>query len=171
MWQLKKSNYDKTQKLALWQYSKTQILTKLKNSNCDKTQKYKFGQILKIKIVTKPLKKINCYKTQIVPAVILTVVTEAVVTVVILTSWSKNNMTLWQPMRCSRCSFSRFSRCFAVQWSVVYLDQSRLHLCPPVWLWSSCTKLFLRDYLPLINFTARFFLQFLVYKLAKNLLN
>ena len=32
---LKNSNCDKTQKLKLWQNSKTQIVTKLKKSNCD----------------------------------------------------------------------------------------------------------------------------------------
>ena len=44
--------------------------------------------------------------------VIVTVVTVAVVTVVIVRSFSKNNLTPRQQMRCSRCSFSRFSRCF-----------------------------------------------------------
>ena len=41
----------------------------------------------------------------------MTVVTVAVVTVWIVTSFSKDNLTPQQPMRCSRCSFSRFSRC------------------------------------------------------------
>ena len=50
-------------------------------------------------------------KTQIVAVVI---VKEAVVTVVIMTSFSKNNWTPWQPMICSRCSFSRFSQCLKV---------------------------------------------------------
>ena len=34
-----KKNCDKTQKLKLWQKSKTQIVTKLNNSNCDKNHK------------------------------------------------------------------------------------------------------------------------------------
>ena len=37
--------------------------------------------------------------------------TVAVVTVVIVTYLSKNNLTPQQQMRCSRCSFSRFLRC------------------------------------------------------------
>ena len=49
MAKLKNPSYDKTQKLKLWQNSKTQIVTtqelKLgKNSNCDKTHKLKLGQ-------------------------------------------------------------------------------------------------------------------------------
>ena len=32
---------DKTQKLKLWQNSKTEIVTELKKSNCHKTQKHK----------------------------------------------------------------------------------------------------------------------------------
>ena len=35
MWQLKNSNCDKTQKLQLWQKSKSQIVTKVQNSNSD----------------------------------------------------------------------------------------------------------------------------------------
>ena len=49
---LKNSNYDKSQKLNLWQNSKIQIVTKLKtqirtklnNSNCDQTQILKLWQ-------------------------------------------------------------------------------------------------------------------------------
>ena len=33
----KKSKYDKTQKLKMWQNSKTQNVTKLKNLKCDQT--------------------------------------------------------------------------------------------------------------------------------------
>ena len=35
----KNFNYDPTQKLKLWQNSKTQIMTKLNNSNCDKNRR------------------------------------------------------------------------------------------------------------------------------------
>ena len=52
MTKLNNSNCDKTQKLKLWQNSKTQIVTKLKNSNCYKTQNCKFWQ------------NSNCDKTQ-----------------------------------------------------------------------------------------------------------
>ena len=67
----KNSNSDKTQKLKLWQNSKTQIGTKLKkiklwqnlicdnNSNCDKTQ---IVTKLKTQILTK-LKNSICDKT------------------------------------------------------------------------------------------------------------
>ena len=95
---LKNSNIDKTQKIKLWQISKTkivtklkpQIVTKLKNSNCDKTKKnsncYKtqnliFWQNSKTQIVTK-LKNSNCNKAQKVVIV-----------------------TPWQPIRCSWGSF------------------------------------------------------------------
>ena len=50
------TNGDTTQKLKLWQNSKTQTVAKLKNSNCDKTQ------IVRRKI----LKNSKCHKTQIV---------------------------------------------------------------------------------------------------------
>ena len=66
---LKNSNYDetqknkflwnsiaqilKTQKLKLWQNSKTLVLTKLKYLNFDKTQKLKLWQKSKTQIVTK----------------------------------------------------------------------------------------------------------------------
>ena len=49
-----------------------------------------------------------------VTAVIVIEVTVVVVTVVIVTSFSKDNLTPQQPMKCSRCSFSRFLRCFIV---------------------------------------------------------
>ena len=52
--------------------------------------------------------KINSDKTQIteiVTVVIVTVVTEALVTVVIVTYFSKNNLTPQQLMRCSRAAF------------------------------------------------------------------
>ena len=46
--------------------------------------------------------------------VIVMVGTVAVVTVVIGTYFSKNNLTHWQPMRCSQGSVLRFLRCFIV---------------------------------------------------------
>ena len=54
-WTRRQSPCDKTQKLKLWENSKTQIVRKLKNSNCDESQK--------LEIVTK-LKNLNCDKTQ-----------------------------------------------------------------------------------------------------------
>ena len=60
---LKNSNCDKTQKLKLWQNSKTWIVTKLKKSNCDKNQKLKWGQNSKTEFATK-LKNWNCDQTQ-----------------------------------------------------------------------------------------------------------
>ena len=67
----------KQYKKKLWQNLKYQIVTKLKNLNCAK------------------LKKLNCdnSKTQIVIVIKMTVVTEAV----ILTSFSENTLTPWQP--------------------------------------------------------------------------
>ena len=47
-----------------------------------------------------------------VTLVIVTVATVAVGTVVIVTYFSKNNLTPRQQMRYSQGSFSRFSRCF-----------------------------------------------------------
>ena len=47
-----------------------------------------------------------------VTVVIVTVVIVAVVTVLIGPSLSKNNLTHRQPMRCSKGSVLRFSRCF-----------------------------------------------------------
>ena len=109
MTKLQNSNFYKTQKLKLWQNSKTQIvtklkkfflqnsktqiLTKLKNSNSDKTKQIKLWK--------------NS-KTQIVMVVIVTVVT----VVVRVTSFSKRNSTPRQQMRCSQGSFLRFLRCF-----------------------------------------------------------
>ena len=53
-------------------------------------------------------------KNSIVTVVIVTEVAVVVVTVVIVTSFIHYNLTPQQPMRCSRCSFSRFLRCFSV---------------------------------------------------------
>ena len=44
----------------------------------------------------------------------MTVVIVPVVTVVIVTYFSKNKLTPRQPMRCSQGSFSRYSRCFVI---------------------------------------------------------
>ena len=132
MTKLKNSYYDKTQnsncdkpKQKVWQNSKTKIVTKLKNSNsdqtqklklwrffgiklkksiCDKIQKIKYWQNSKTQIATKKIKLWQNSKTQIVTVVIV-----AVVTAVLVTSFSKNNLTPSQPMRCSHCSFSQFS--------------------------------------------------------------
>ena len=70
----KKSNYGKTQKLKLWNRSKTEIvfkkkLTKLENSNCEKSQKLKLWQNSKTKIVkefkTQMVKKNNFFFTKL----------------------------------------------------------------------------------------------------------
>ena len=66
-------------------------------------------KLKKNQIVTKQEKK-----TQIVPVLMVTVVTEAVVTVVIGKYFSKNNLTPQKLMKCSRCSFLRFLRCFKI---------------------------------------------------------
>ena len=71
----KRSNWDKTKKLKLWQNSKTQIVTKVK--------KIKLWQNSKTKIVT---------------VVIVKVVTVAVLTAVIVTSFSKDNLKPQQAM-------------------------------------------------------------------------
>ena len=59
---IKNSNCDKTQKLKLWQNSKSKMVTKLKNFNGDKTQKLKLWHNLSTQIVTK-LKNSSCDKT------------------------------------------------------------------------------------------------------------
>ena len=77
MTKLKNWNWDQTQKVLMWQNSKTQIVTKLKkencdktqNLNCDKTQKLKLRQNLKTQIVTK-LKYLNCDKTKKNPLIL-----------------------------------------------------------------------------------------------------
>ena len=64
------------------QNSKTQGLTKLKKLNCDKNKKKrKLWQDSK--------------------ALIVTVVIVTVVTVAVVIYFSKNNLTPWQPMKCS----------------------------------------------------------------------
>ena len=94
----KKLNFGKTQELKLWQNSnklwqnlKDQIVTKLKSSNCAK------------------LKKNNCSnsKTRIVIVIKMTVVTERI----IMTSFSKNTLTPWQPTN-FQGSFSQLLQCF-----------------------------------------------------------
>ena len=98
LWGNSNTNPDKTQKLKLWHNFKnsncykTQKLKLWHNSKCDKNQKLKFWQKLKT----------------------LTIVIVTVVTVVIATPFSKNNLTPRQPMRCSRCSFFLFLRCFFI---------------------------------------------------------
>ena len=93
-------------------------MAKLKNSNCDKTKKNKWWPNLNEQIVTKlknsnlaKLKKINCdnSRTQIVIVIKMTVLTG----VVIMTTFSKNTLTPWQPSN-SQGSFSQFLRCFSL---------------------------------------------------------
>ena len=117
MTKLKNSNFGKTEEKKLKKkirnlncdYSKTQIVrekksrspivTKLKKNNCDKN-----------------LRKSNCYKSQKLKFwqksknQIVTVVTIAVVAAVIVTYFSKNNLTPQQQMKFSQCSFLRFLR-------------------------------------------------------------
>ena len=90
-------------------------MAKLKNSNCDKTKK-KTDKTWKIKLwpnsksqIVQNKKKSNCdnSKTQIVIVIKRTVVTE----VVIMTSFSKNTLTPWQPTN-FKGSFSQLLRCF-----------------------------------------------------------
>ena len=104
MAKLKNSNCDKTQKNKLWHNLKNQIVTKIKNSNCAK------------------LKKFNCVnsKTQIVIVIKMTVVTK----VVIMTSFSKNTLTPWQPTN-SQGSFSQFSWCLVFFFKVVYEKEEK----------------------------------------------
>ena len=85
------SNCDKTQKLKLWQL-KIQIVMKLKNSNsnCDKAQKLKLSE--------EKNSNSNCDKN---------------LREVIVKYFSKNNLTHWQPMRCSQDRVCQFSRCFS----------------------------------------------------------
>ena len=112
MTKLKNSNCDQNQMVTK---VKNQIVTILKNSNCDKTQKHKCDKspILNTHIVKKTqnlklwqnsknqnvtkLKNSNCDKTQ---------------KVIIVTYFSKNNLTPRQPMRCSWGSFLQFLWCF-----------------------------------------------------------
>ena len=82
-------------------------MTKLKKTNCDK-RKTQIATKLKFQIVT--TQKIKLWpnsKTQIGTLVKVTVLTVAVVKVVVVTYFSKNNLTPWQLMRYSPCSFSR----------------------------------------------------------------
>ena len=101
-------------KLKLWQNSncdKTQIVTKLKlwqNSNCDKTQIVKNS---KTQNVRKKLKLWQNSKTQIVTKLELwqiSIYEEKT----LKGSFSRNNLTPWQPMRCSLGSVLRFSQLF-----------------------------------------------------------
>ena len=108
-WQLKNSICEKTQKFKLWQNSRTKMGTKFKNSNCDKAQKLQLWPNSKTQIVAINFLK-KCDKTK-KKTQIVTVVLVTVLTVVIVTSFSKNNLTPQQP-RCSWGSFSWFSRCF-----------------------------------------------------------
>ena len=60
---LKTSKSDETQKIELWQNSKTHIVTKPKNSNHGKTQKLKLWQSSKIQMVAN-IKDLNSDKTK-----------------------------------------------------------------------------------------------------------
>ena len=93
----------------MWPNTKTQIVTKLKNSNYDKTKKkmwqLKLWQNTKIKL---------WQNSKTVATVAVVHCPAAVMTAVIVTSFSNNSLTPRQPMRCSWCSFLRFSRCFII---------------------------------------------------------
>ena len=60
----------------------------------------------------------------IVTIVIVNVVTVAVVTEVLLTYFSRKNLTPWQPMRCSQGSALEFSRCFLLIYVAFNLNQN-----------------------------------------------
>ena len=65
----KNTSYDKTQKLKLWQNSKSQIGTKLKNSNCHQTKKKnckKTKKTTKFDKIQKLVPKFKNSKTHIV---------------------------------------------------------------------------------------------------------
>ena len=134
---LKNTNCYKTMKLKFWQNyqkklvakCKIQVLNKLKKkNNCEKSHKLKLWQISKTQIVTK-LKKnqiVTNSKTQIVTVVIWTVVTGKVGTEVIMTSFSKNNLSPGPPMRCSRGSFLQFFWCFLFMSAQVFVSALNL---------------------------------------------
>ena len=63
LWQYSKTENVTSQKPKLWGNSKTQVMKELKNSNCDKTQKLKLWLSSKTPILTK-LKNSNSDKTQ-----------------------------------------------------------------------------------------------------------
>ena len=106
---LKNSKCDKTQKLKLWQNSKTQMVTKLKNSNCNETKKNELWKNLKTQIGTK-IKNSCCNKNLKIK--LWQNSKNQIETVLIVTYLSKNNLTPWQPIRCSWRSFLWFSGCF-----------------------------------------------------------
>ena len=64
MTKLNNSKFYKSQKLKIWQNSKTQNVTRLKNENCGKTQKLKKWENSKNKIETKQNKNSKCDETQ-----------------------------------------------------------------------------------------------------------
>ena len=79
----------KPKKLKLWPNSKTQIMTKLKK-NCNKTIQLKLWQNSNSYCDKNPKIKLwQNLKTQIVTVVLVIEVTVAVVTVIIVTSFSK----------------------------------------------------------------------------------
>ena len=86
----------------------TQIVTKIKiwqKFNCDQTQKLKLWPNSTNLIVTK-LKKLKLWQNFIYDK-------SHIMTKDTLKGYfRKNILTPWQPMRCSLCSFSWFSRCF-----------------------------------------------------------
>ena len=59
IYKIEKLKCDKTQKLKMWQNSKTWNVTKLKNSKCDKTQKLKMWQNSQTQNETKLTKLTN----------------------------------------------------------------------------------------------------------------
>ena len=118
MTKLKNSHCEKTQKLKLWQNSKTQIVA---------TQKLNFWQNSKTQIVTKlKIKLWQCSKTQMVTKL----------------KHSNSDKTLWvfefchtstpwQPTN-SQCSYSQFLRCFLLLWFNIS-SSSVIDFLPRVW--------------------------------------
>jgi hypothetical protein len=65
-----------------------------------------------VKVVIELIGTLIIVTVVIVTVVIVAVVIVTVMKIVIVTSLSKNNLTHWQPMRCSKGSVLQFSRCF-----------------------------------------------------------
>ena len=108
MTKLKNSNYDKTQKLKLWQNSKNPIVTKLKKIQLWPNSTNQIVTPLSSESETRKHKLWQNSKTQIV-----TVVIGTVVTVVIVTSFSK---TIWHLDNrwCSGEAFLNYCQVFGI---------------------------------------------------------
>ena len=115
---LKNLNCDKTQKLILWQNSKTQIGTKLKteivnklkNSNCDSTQ-----------IVGK-LKNSNCDNTFFSKKMLLLFFYK-----IFVTFFNKYVLTHWQPRHVFRAAFRSTRN--VLYFSKTYQEASHKRMC------------------------------------------